>query len=133
MFAELKSNEDIHAAIIEYMGEDVEDTKRNEFCKIYNEIPLNVFCKGGIVAYHKVEYNSDIKMRVFHCDWFIVPEIFFKYIQEDMFEPGQWRKHYLSGCKVGSGFVSSCCDMWSQRDSRFCPDCGRMMKSYIEY
>lgn len=128
MFAELKSNEDIQKAIVEYLGENLEDTRRIEFYKIYNEIPATFLNNEGIVVYHKVEYNNAIEMRVFHCGLFIVPEIFFSYIQEDMFEPGQWRRHYLSGFTVCSGFVSSCCDMWSSRRSRFCPDCGRMMK-----
>lgn len=133
MFAELKSKEDIQKAIVEYLGEDEKDTRRVEFFNIFRNIPASFFDKGSIVAYHKVEYNNDIQMRVFHCDGFLVPEICFEYVQEDMFYPGQWRRHYRSGTKVSSGFVSSCCDMWSQRYSRFCPDCGRMMKSYIEY
>lgn len=133
MFAELKSKEDIQKFINEYLGEDEKDNRRIEFSKIYDKIPTSFFDNGCIVAYHKVEYNNDIKMRVFHCGWCLVPEICFEYVQEDMFEPGQWRRHYRSGTKVSSGFVSSCCDMWSQRYSRFCPDCGRMMKSYIEY
>lgn len=128
MFAELKSNEDIQKAIVEYLGENLEDTRRIEFYKIYNKIPATFLDNEGIVVYHKVEYNNAIEMRVFHCGLFTVPEIFFSYIQEDMFEPGQWRRHYLSGFTVCSGFVSSCCDMWSSRRSRFCPDCGRMMK-----
>lgn len=130
MFAELKSSEDIQKTIIDYLGEDVKDLKRIELFKLYQKIPSEFFARGGIVAYHKFEYNDDIQMRVFHCDWYKVPEIFFDYIQEDMFEPGTWRRQYRSGTKVGSGFVSSCCDMWSQRASRFCPDCGRMMREY---
>lgn len=132
MFAELKSREDINKSIVEYLGEDVDDTRRIQFYRIYNNIPLKFFDNGVIVAYHKVEYNNDIQMRVFHCGWCLVPEICFEYIQEDMFTPGHWRRHYRSGTKVSSGFVSSCCDMWSQRSSRFCPDCGRMMQSDIE-
>lgn len=134
MFAELKRKEDIQKSINEYLGEnlDSEDTRRIEFYRIYNNVPVEVFGEGHITAYHKVEYNNDIKMRVLHCGRCIIPEICFEYIQEDMFEPGQWKRHYRSGTKVSSGFVSSCCDMWSQRYSRFCPDCGRMMKSYIE-
>ena len=131
MFAELKSNEDIQKSIVEYLGEDEKDTRRIEFYKIYDKIPTSFFDNGSIVAYHKVEYNNDIQMRVFHCGWCLVPEICFEYIREDMFTPGQWRRHYRSGTKVSSGFVSSCCDMWSQRSSKFCPDCGRMMQSYI--
>ena len=128
MFAELKSNEDIQKAIVEYLGENLEDTRRIEFYKIYNEIPATFLNNEGIVVYHKVDQNNAIEMRVFQCGLVIVPEIFISYIQEDMFEPGQWRRHYLSGFTVCSGFVSSCCDMWSSRRSRFCPDCGRMMK-----
>lgn len=65
MFAELKSKEDIQKAIVEYLGEDEKDTRRIEFSKIYDKIPTSFFDNGGIVAYHKVEYNNDIKMRVF--------------------------------------------------------------------
>lgn len=52
MFAELKSKEDIQKSINEYFGEDVdpEDTKRIEFYRIYNNIPLELFDKGGILA-----------------------------------------------------------------------------------
>lgn len=129
MFAELKSREDINKSIVEYLEEDVDDTRRIQFYRIYNNIPLKFFDEGGIVDYHKVEYNNDIQMRVFHCGGGLVPEICFEYVQEDMFTPGKWIRHYRSGIKVSSGFVSSCCDMWSQRASKFCPDCGRMMKS----
>lgn len=130
MFAELKSKEDIQKSTNKYLGEDVKDLRRIELFKLYQKIPSEFFSRGGIVAYHKVEYNDDINMRVLHCDWCKVPEIFFDYIQEDMFEPGSWKRQYRSGTKVSSGFVSSCCDMWSQRPSRFCPDCGRMMREY---
>lgn len=84
MFAEFKSKEDIQKAIVEYLGEDEKDIRRIEFSKIYDKILISFFFDNGdIVAYHKVEYNNDIKMRVFHCGGFIVPEILFKYIQEE--------------------------------------------------
>lgn len=40
---------------------------------------------------------------------------------------GQWLSHYRSGVTVVVGFVSSCCDMWAERWSNYCPHCGAKM------
>lgn len=40
---------------------------------------------------------------------------------------GKWNKQYSSGLKVEKGYVSSCCDMWNERRSNFCPNCGAKM------
>ena len=40
---------------------------------------------------------------------------------------GRWSKFYKSGNMVEEGFVSSCCDMWNERRSNFCPNCGARM------
>ena len=40
---------------------------------------------------------------------------------------GQWQKHYKSGTTVSDGFVSSCCDMWNERETPYCPQCGAKM------
>lgn len=40
-----------------------------------------------------------------------------------------WRKFYSSGVVVDSGVVSSCCDMWNDRETPYCPYCGRKMRS----
>lgn len=40
---------------------------------------------------------------------------------------GQWQKHYKSGTTVSDGFVSSCCDMWNERETPYCPHCGAKM------
>ncbi len=40
---------------------------------------------------------------------------------------GQWKKHYKSGTTVSDGFVSSCCDMWNERKTPYCPNCGAKM------
>ena len=40
---------------------------------------------------------------------------------------GQWIKQYQSGISVASGFVSSCCDMWNERKTKYCPHCGATM------
>lgn len=40
---------------------------------------------------------------------------------------GQWLAHYRSGVTVAAGFVSSCCDMWAERWSNYCPHCGAKM------
>lgn len=42
-------------------------------------------------------------------------------------EYGQWQKHYKSGTTVSDGFVSSCCDMWNERKTSYCPNCGAKM------
>lgn len=40
---------------------------------------------------------------------------------------GEWQKHYKSGTTVSDGFVSSCCDMWNERKTPYCPHCGAKM------
>lgn len=40
---------------------------------------------------------------------------------------GLWTKYYCSGTKVKEGYVSSCCDMWNDRCSNYCPNCGARM------
>lgn len=40
---------------------------------------------------------------------------------------GQWQKYYKSGTTVSDGFVSSCCDMWNERETPYCPHCGAKM------
>lgn len=39
----------------------------------------------------------------------------------------EWQKHYKSGTTVSDGFVSSCCDMWNERKTPYCPQCGAKM------
>lgn len=40
---------------------------------------------------------------------------------------GKWNASYKSGNKVNSGAVSSCCDMWNQYMTDYCPYCGAIM------
>lgn len=40
---------------------------------------------------------------------------------------GYWQNKYRSGTTVKEGVVSSCCDMWNNRKSQFCPNCGARM------
>ena len=40
---------------------------------------------------------------------------------------GRWVTHYRSGMPVAEGYVSTCCDMWNNRKSNYCPDCGKKM------
>lgn len=41
---------------------------------------------------------------------------------------GRWKKHYRSGTPVAEGYVSTCCDMWNNRKSNYCPNCGAIME-----
>lgn len=40
---------------------------------------------------------------------------------------GRWVTHYRSGTTVAEGYVSTCCDMWNNRKSDYCPNCGAKM------
>ena len=40
---------------------------------------------------------------------------------------GRWVTHYRSGTPIAEGYVSTCCDMWNNRKSDYCPNCGAMM------
>lgn len=40
---------------------------------------------------------------------------------------GKWTEHYKSGQEVSKGYVSDCCDMWNERKSPYCPNCGTKM------
>ena len=40
---------------------------------------------------------------------------------------GRWVTHYRSGMTVAEGYVSTCCDMWNNRKSNYCPNCGAKM------
>lgn len=45
---------------------------------------------------------------------------------------GQWVTHYRSGPPVAEGYVSTCCDMWNNRKSDYCPHCGAKMDGGAE-
>ena len=45
---------------------------------------------------------------------------------------GRWVTHYRSGTTVAEGYVSTCCDMWNNRKSDFCPNCGARMDGGAE-
>lgn len=40
---------------------------------------------------------------------------------------GRWVTHYRRGTPVAEGYVSTCCDMWNNRKSDYCPSCGAKM------
>lgn len=40
---------------------------------------------------------------------------------------GRWVTHYRRGTPVAEGYVSTCCDMWNNRKSDYCPNCGAKM------
>lgn len=46
---------------------------------------------------------------------------------------GRWVTHYRSGTTVAEGYVSTCCDMWNNRKSDYCPNCGAKMDGGADY
>lgn len=46
---------------------------------------------------------------------------------------GRWVTHYRSGTSVAEGYVSTCCDMWNNRKSDYCPNCGAKMDGGADY
>lgn len=45
---------------------------------------------------------------------------------------GRWETHYRSGTTVPKGVVSGCCDMWNERKTPYCPNCGCRMDGGME-
>lgn len=45
---------------------------------------------------------------------------------------GRWVTHYRSGTPVAEGYVSTCCDMWNNRKSNYCPNCGAKMDGGVK-
>lgn len=46
---------------------------------------------------------------------------------------GRWVTHYRSGTPVAEGYVSTCCDMWNNRKSNYCPNCGAKMDGGVDH
>lgn len=40
---------------------------------------------------------------------------------------GYWCDKYKSGVVVKQGVVSSCCDMWNEHRTKYCPYCGAIL------
>ena len=68
---------------------------------------------------------SDEPCEPADCDWL-------RMLEEDAADVapvvhGRWVTHYRSGTIVAEGYVSTCCDMWNNRKSDYCPNCGARM------
>lgn len=50
----------------------------------------------------------------------------------EMVVHARWKSFYRSGVTVSEGAVSSCCDMWNNRASNYCPYCGARMYRKME-
>ena len=62
------------------------------------------------------------------CDYRKAVRTAIEKLQQPPRVKGRWEKQYRSGAKVTNGFVSSCCDMYNERKSNFCPHCGADMR-----
>lgn len=94
----------------EYMDEYMDEyIKREVLSKIMNDIAGDETCPMNIAAdiYYAVDCipAADVE-PVVH---------------------GRWITHYRSGTPVAEGYVSTCCDMWNNRKSDYCPNCGAKM------
>lgn len=73
-------------------------------------------CKHSNVCY-TLETSNDIEQQLKEsgCEDYL-PDLH-----------GHWCDKYKSGTPAGDGVVSSCCDMWNERKTAFCPYCGVKM------
>lgn len=92
---------------------------------ITNCIPLVYFMANTVnEAYeNEVEIARTLASKGYSIETIPIPE---------KIKHGKWLKHYKGGTFVKEGFVSSCCDMWNERKSNFCPNCGAKMEKELK-
>lgn len=105
--------------------------------KIVGLIESNSYCDIPLTYQSEPIYHKDIVpvLRVIHCgiDETRVQRVALSdckirsIVNNTETKHGQWQKHYKSGTTVSDGFVSSCCDMWNERKTSYCPHCGAKM------
>lgn len=77
-------------------------------------------------------------IELFQCGWAEIEAVQTDYIERlpaaDVAPVvhGEWVTHYRSGTPAAKGYVSTCCDMWNNRKSDYCPNCGAKMDGGME-
>ena len=96
--------------------------KQKKECKkcLHYEMCLDNFRKAKEEGLYELTDEEEYFAHADECDFYAAG-----YRKQS---EGEWVKHYRSGVTISEGYVSSCCDMWNNRKSPCCPNCGAKMK-----
>ena len=109
------------------------DDEGNLHDEAYREHPYSGL---GFMLHHAHEENPECPIASYECDGGILGGVHIYDTEEQAAEAwnrrgdvvhGRWVTHYRSGTTVAEGYVSTCCDMWNNRKSDYCPNCGAKM------
>ena len=109
------------------------DDEGNLHDEAYREHPYSGL---GFMLHHAHEENPECPIASYECDGGILGGVHIYDTEEQAIEAwnrraemvhGRWVTHYRSGTTVAEGYVSTCCDMWNNRKSDYCPHCGAKM------
>lgn len=109
------------------------DDEGNLHDESYREHPYSGL---GFMLHHAHEENPECPIASYECDGGILGGVHIYDTEEQAAEAwnkraevvhGRWVTHYRSGTPVAEGYVSTCCDMWNNRKSDYCPNCGAKM------
>lgn len=109
------------------------DDEGNLHDEAYREHP---YSGVGFMLHHAHEENPECPIASYECDGGILGGVHIYDTEEQAAEAwnkraevvhGRWVTHYRSGTPVAEGYVSTCCDMWNNRKSDYCPSCGAKM------
>lgn len=109
------------------------DDEGNLHDEAYREHPYSGL---GFMLHHAHEENPECPIASYECDGGILGGVHIYDTEEQAAEAwnkraevvhGRWVTHYRSGTPVAEGYVSTCCDMWNNRKSDYCPNCGAKM------
>ena len=109
------------------------DDEGNLHDESYREHPYSGL---GFMLHHAHEENPECPIASSECDGGILGGVHIYDTEEQAAEAwnkraevvhGRWVTHYRSGTPVAEGYVSTCCDMWNNRKSDYCPNCGAKM------
>lgn len=113
------------------------DDEGNLHDEAYREHPYSGL---GFMIHHAHEENPECPIASYECDGGILGGVHIYDTEEQAAEAwnrraevvhGRWVKHYRSGTTVAEGYVSTCCDMWNNRKSDYCPNCGAKMDGVV--